>query len=122
MTDENVVVQEESDDPTLLLVRGQRNSPEEDREHVNRLAGAISRCIAKHGKAKLRSVGATSTYNAIKAATKVFDKFRENGLGLNVNLYRKIVNFSGNEKTAIVIEITEESISNAIKNQEVKNG
>ena len=56
-----------TDDDTLLLVSGSKGDKRLDSEYVKKLANAILQVFYKHGKVKLRFVGAAAGNNAEKA-------------------------------------------------------
>ena len=104
-----------SDDPTLILVKGsfhrEAESEEEQRklatEHVKRVASTITTVVAKHGVANVRCVGAASTNNGWKAITIAYDRFKERGVKLELEPSFQTVNFDGSgDKTAMAMKVT----------------
>jgi len=96
---------ENIEDESLLLVSGSKGSKESDKNYVKKLSNAISQVFAKHKKAKLRCVGAASLNNAVKAFIIAKGEAQKKGDALVMDPSFTTVNFNGDEKTGIVIEI-----------------
>jgi len=98
---ENVVI----DDETLLLVRGNIEDRDERKEYIKKLANAIVKCFDRHGKAKLRYVGAGAGNNADKALIIAYDKAIEYEYVLAYMPDFTTVKFKDKEKTGIIKEV-----------------
>jgi len=90
-----------NDDKTLLLVKGVNK----DKEYIKKLGNAFVECFYKHGKAKLRYIGAGAGNNADKsfivARTKIFE---ESGDVLAYISEFTTVYINEKEKTGIIKE------------------
>jgi len=97
-----------SDDPTLLLVRGNFEDKREAKRYVKSLSQAVYTVVEKHGSAKLRCVGAASVNNAVKAVSVANTDAlkRESTAVLNVVPVFDTVVFDDNtERTALVLTV-----------------
>ena len=92
-------------DETLLLVVGSKGSKGNDKDYIKKLSNAILQVFIKHDTAKLRCVGAASLNNAIKSFIIAKGEALKNGDNLLINPSFTTVNFSGEEKTGIVLEV-----------------
>jgi len=92
-------------DDSLLLVSGSRGSKGNDKEYVKKLSNAILQVYSKHSEVKLRCVGAASLNNAIKAFIIARGEANKNGDNLLIGPSFTTVNFGGEEKTGIVLEV-----------------
>ena len=92
-------------DESLLLVSGSKGSKEKDKEYVKKLANAIFQTFSKHSIARLRCVGAASLNNAIKSFIIAKVEFQKNGDNLFISPSFTTVNFQGQEKTGILLEV-----------------
>lgn len=104
MTEENTHIV--NDDEALLLVKGSRGDKRNDKEYVKKLANAISQVLYKHNVARLRCVGAAAVNNALKSFIISKGESQKKGDEICMDPSFTTVNFSGEEKTAIMIEIT----------------
>lgn len=93
-------------DKTLLKVSGSKGSKEDDKNYVKKLANAILQVFSKHESAKLRCVGAASLNNAIKSFIIAKGEAKKKGESLVIDPSFTTVNFNGDEKTGIVLEVT----------------
>jgi len=92
-------------DESLLLVSGSKGGKANDKEYVKKLSNAILQVYAKHSTVKLRCVGAASLNNAIKSFIIANGEAKKNGDDLVISPSFTTVNFQGEEKTGIVIEV-----------------
>ena len=92
-------------DDSLLLVSGSKGSKSNDKDYVKKLSNAISQVYIKHSAVKLRCVGAASLNNAIKAFIIAKGEAQKNGNNLLINPSFTTVNFNGEEKTGIVLDV-----------------
>jgi len=90
---------------SLLLVSGSKGSKSNDKDYVKKLSNAILQVYAKHSAVKLRCVGAASLNNAIKAFIIAKGEAQKNGDNLLINPSFTTVNFQGEEKTGIVLDV-----------------
>ncbi len=102
---EDVKKQEETLDESLLLVSGNRGDKGRDKDYVKKLSNAILKVFAKHEKVKLRCVGAASLNNAIKSFIVAKGEAQKNGDNLTIDPSFTTVNFDGEEKTGIVLDV-----------------
>jgi len=110
--DENVNVDRpqyvNSDDPTLLLVKGNIDDPTERKRYVKQLASAIFVTVQKHKVARCRYVGAAAGNNAMKALIIARAEASKKGFNLAAVPTFQTVNFDNSgEKTSIVLEISD---------------
>ena len=98
-------ISEEVNDETLLLVRGSQNDKMKDKEYVKKLSNAILQVYSKHETAKLRCVGAAALNNAVKALIIAKGELDKKGESILVSPSFTTVNFKGDEKTGIVLEV-----------------
>jgi len=96
-------------DESLLLVSGSKGSKENDKDYVKKLSNAILQVFLKHSTAKLRCVGAASLNNAIKSFIIAAGEAKKNGDNLLISPSFTTVNFQGEEKTGIVMEVVVQS-------------
>lgn len=94
-----------SDDPTLLLIKGSFDDKLESKRYIKTLAQALYTVAEKHGVAKMRCVGAAALNNAIKAEIIAAGEFNKNGSSLIVIPSFQTVTFESNERTAIVLTV-----------------
>jgi len=93
-------------DETLLLVSGCKDKTKEEiKEYVKSLSNAILQTLYKHGKARLRGVGAGAGNNADKAIIIAKGESQKRGDRLLVDLSFTTVNFGGDLKTGILKEV-----------------
>ncbi len=92
-------------DNSLLLVSGSKGSKGSDKDYVKKLANAILQVYSKHSTVKMRCVGAASLNNAIKSFIIAKGEAQKNGDNLFISPSFTTVNFSGEEKTGIVLEV-----------------
>ena len=104
MSDVNYNV-ENLEDKSLLLVSGSKGSKESDKDYVKKLSNAILQVFIKHQTAKLRCVGAASLNNAIKAFIIAKGEAQKKGDTLVIDPSFTTVNFHGDEKTGIVLQV-----------------
>ena len=95
----------EGKDGSLLLVAGSKGNKGSDKDYVKKLSNAISQVFIKHSTVKLRCVGAASLNNAIKAFIIAKGEGQKNGDNLLLDPSFTTVNFNGDEKTGIVLEV-----------------
>lgn len=95
-------------DETLLLVSGSKGSKEEDKKYVKKLANAILQVFDKHETAKLRCVGAGALNNAVKSFIIAQGEAQKKGIKMFLDPSFTTVQFKGNEKTGIVLEVVSE--------------
>ncbi len=98
---------DEARDETLLLVRGSQNDKMKDKEYVKKLANAILQVYSKHESAKLRCVGAAALNNAIKSIIIAKGELDKKGTDILVSPSFTTVNFKGEDKTGIVLEVVQ---------------
>ena len=101
-------ISEEVNDETLLLVRGSQNDKMKDKEYVKKLSNAILQVYSKHETAKLRCVDAAALNNAIKALIIAKGELDKKGESILVSPSFTTVNFKGDEKTGIVLEVIQD--------------
>jgi len=95
-----------SDDQTLLLVKGTIQDREESKRYVKRTANAVLQVVQKHNVAHLRCVGAAALNNAIKAIIISSGDAKTKGLDLVASPSFQTVTFGDSgEKTAIVLKV-----------------
>jgi len=95
-----------SDDPTLLLIKGNIEDREDCKKYIKRTANAIFQVASKHDVAHLRCVGAASLNNATKALIIAIGEAKTKGVNLYCVPSFQTVNFGeGGEKTSIVLEV-----------------
>ena len=92
-------------DETLLLVKGSTGDKLRDKENVKKLANAVSQVYYKHGSVKLRCVGAAAINNAVKAFIIAKEECLKRGERLLLDTSFTTVNFQGQEKTGILLEV-----------------
>ena len=95
-------------DEALLLVSGSKGNKGLDKEYVKKLSNAILQVFHKHDIAKLRCVGAAAINHAVKAFIIAKGEAQKRGEDIFMNLSFTTVNFNGEEKTGILIEIESE--------------
>ncbi len=95
----------ETTDESLLLVSGSRGGKGGDKEYVKKLSNAISQVFSKHGTVNLRCVGAASLNNAIKAFIIAKNEALKNENNLLIDPSFTTVDFSGEQKTGIVLQV-----------------
>lgn len=95
-----------SEDPTLLLIKGNIEDREEAKKYVKRTANAVFQVVQKHNIAHLRCVGAAALNNAIKSLIIATGDAKTKGINLMCIPNFQTVDFGdAGEKTAIVIEV-----------------
>lgn len=92
-------------DDNLLLVSGSKGSKGSDKDYVKKLSNAVLQVYAKHSSVKMRCVGAASVNNAMKALIIASGEAQKNGDNLMFSPSFTTVNFNGEEKTGIVIDV-----------------
>lgn len=92
-------------DETLLLVRGSLGDKGKDKDYVKKLSNAILQVFYKHELVKLRCVGAASLNNAMKAIIIAKGEAQKTGDALRIDPSFTNVEFNGEEKTGIVLEL-----------------
>ena len=102
MTTEN----SKSEENNLLLVSGSKGSKEADKEYVKKLSNAILQVFYKHGSVLLRCVGAAALNNTIKSFIIAKGEVQKKGDRITLDPSFTTVNFQGEEKTGIIIEVT----------------
>ncbi len=101
----------ESNDPTLLKIRGRSNFNENDpndfarKDYLKKLSSAILTVISKHGSAKLKAVGAPAINNAMKAIIMARGEGMKEGLDLVIEPSFDNATFDNNIKTAVVLKV-----------------
>lgn len=103
MTEENTHIVNE--DEALLLVKGSKGDKRNDKEYVKKLSNAILQVLYKHNVTRLRCVGAGSVNNALKSFIIAKGEAHKKGDEICMDPSFTTVNFNGEEKTGIVIEI-----------------
>lgn len=116
MTDRN-------EDQTLLKIKGDsghylrlecgesrrpENQDEIDsarKQYIKKLSNAILTVVSKHGSAKLKTVGASSMSNAIKAAIVARGEGYKKGIDLVIEPSFDNATFGEDIKTAIVLKV-----------------
>jgi stage V sporulation protein SpoVS len=97
-----------SDDQTLLLIKGNIADKDECKRYIKRTANAILQVIQKHGTAKLRCVGAAALNNGIKAQIIASGDAKTKGIDLICTNSFQTVNFGDSgDKTSIVIDVSQ---------------
>jgi len=95
-----------SDDPTLLLIKGSIQDRDEAKKYVKRTANAIFQVVQKHNIAHLRCVGAASLNNAIKGLIIASGDAKTKGMDLVASPSFQTVTFGeSGEKTSIVLKV-----------------
>lgn len=95
-----------SDDPTLLLIKGNIDDREDCKKYIKRTANAIFQVVSKHEVAHLRCVGAASLNNAVKALIISIGDAKTKGINLYCVPSFQTVSFGGSgEKTSVVLEV-----------------
>lgn len=92
-------------DETLLLVSGSKGNKERDKDYVKKLSNAILQVFYKHDKVILRCVGAASLNNAVKSFIIAKGEAQKKGDSLLLDPSFTTVNFHGDEKTGIILEV-----------------
>ncbi len=108
MTDEtrkDESVNKEEDLTLLLVSGGAKGDKETNKKYVKKLANAILQVFYKHEAAKLRCVGAASLNNAVKAFIIAKGEAQKKGDSIIMDPSFTTVNFNGEEKTGIIIDI-----------------
>jgi len=95
-------------DDNLLLVSGSKGGKDLDKEYVKKLSNAILQVYAKHDAVKMRCVGAAALNNATKAFIIAKGEAQKRGEDLFMSPSFTTVNFHGDEKTGILIEVESE--------------
>jgi len=95
-----------NNDEALLLVSGSKGGKQDDKEYVKKLSNAILQVLYKHNVARLRCVGAAAINNAIKSFIIAKGEARKKGDEICMDPSFTTVNFNGEEKTGIVIDVT----------------
>ncbi len=96
-------------DETLLLVSGSKGrTKEEEKLYVKKLSNAILQVYEKHGLAKLRCCGAAAINNATKAFIIARTEAEKNNDNLRSDPEFTNVDFHGDSKTGILIEVTQD--------------
>lgn len=93
------------DDPAVLLVSGSKGERDLDRDYVKKLANAIGEVFNKHQVAKMRCVGPAALNNALKSFIIAKNSAEKNGVELVLKADFVTVNFSGVDKTGILMEV-----------------
>ncbi len=106
---EDVKEQKNTTEDCLLLVSGSRGGKGNDKEYIKKLANAILQVFAKHSAVKLRCVGAASLNNAIKSFIIAKGEALKNGDNLFINPSFTTVDFNGEEKTGIVLDVVSQA-------------
>jgi stage V sporulation protein SpoVS len=97
-------------DETLLLVSGsKKRTKEEEKQYVKKLANAVTQVYGKHEMARLRCCGAASLNNAIKSFIIAKEEIKKGGTSLRADFAFTNVEFKGESKTGILIEVTEDN-------------
>lgn len=114
-----------NDDQTLLKIKGDnghylrlecgdsRKAENQDeinearKQYIKKLSHAILTVVSKHGSAKLKTVGASSMSNAVKAAIVARGEGYKKGIYLVIEPSFDNAMFGENEKTAIVLKVIE---------------
>ena len=93
-------------DVTLLKVKGNIAEADERKRYVKQLSQAVMMVVQKHGKAKMRCIGAAAISNATKAHIIANGEVSKRGeLFVCVPSFKTVL-FDGTvEKTSIVLEI-----------------
>ncbi len=96
-----------TDDVTLLKVKGEKGFDNEQsrKNYIKSVSSAILAVIAKHGYAKVKSVGASSSNNALKSIIVAKGEAAKGGQNLVVEPCFDSAVFDGGEKTAIVQKV-----------------
>jgi len=93
-------------DVTLLKIKGNIEDPDERKRYVKQVSQAILMVVQKHGKAKMRCVGAAAISNAVKSHIIANGESTKNGVVLVCIPSFQTVYFDGSgEKTSVVLEI-----------------
>lgn len=96
---------ENTEDETLLLVKGNSGDKRIDSDYVKKLATAILQVFYKHGKVHLRSVGAAAGNNSEKALIIARGEAYKRGDILASVPDFCTVTIAGSERTGIVKEV-----------------
>jgi stage V sporulation protein SpoVS len=89
-------------DSTVLLVRGKNG---ENKEYIKTLSHAIMTVLSKHGEVSLRSIGASSVNNAVKAITIALGEAKKRNVDLVMTSGFQTAVFDDIQKTAIVFKV-----------------
>jgi len=96
---------ENNDDETLLLVKGSSGDKRIDSDYVKKLATAILQVFYKHGKVKLRSVGAAAGNNAEKSLIIARgEAYKRGDILASIPDFCTVI-IAGSERTGIVKEV-----------------
>ena len=98
----NVINDDDEELETLLLVKGSSDDDESSKNYVNKLANANFNVVQKNDVSDLRSVGAASVNNAIKAIAVSRGEFAKKGIEIAVVPSFQTVFFGDKERTALV--------------------
>lgn len=100
---------EQINEQTILKITGDKNfeSKEDSKNYVKRLASACETVIMKHGVVNLRSVGASSLNNAVKAIAILVDRGSKKEIPTEYSCIPMFdtASFGDLEKTAIVFKV-----------------
>jgi len=95
-----------SDDQTLLLIKGTITDRDDAKKYIKRTANAILQVVQKHGLAHLRCVGAAALNNAIKASIIASGDAKTKGMDFVISPSFQTVTFGDSgEKTAVVLKV-----------------
>lgn len=98
------------EDLTVLKVRGDKafnGDREKTKEYIKGLAAAILVVVSKHGAARLKCVGNGAVGNAYKAFCIARGDGAKKGLDLVDRGHFGSADFAGEEKTAIIMTISD---------------
>ncbi len=106
---EDVNKKENTTEDCLLLVSGNRGGKGNDKEYIKKLANAILQVFSKHSAVKLRCMGAASINNAMKSFIIAKGEALKNGDNLLINPSFTTVDFNGEEKTGMLLEVVSQA-------------
>lgn len=98
----------------VLKIRGDKDFQQNNKEgkaYIRKLASAILTVLDKYDEVKLKAVGAPSVNNAVKAFIVARSMSKNKDIDLVCTAAFDVADFEGNQKTAIVLTIFAEEIT-----------
>lgn len=98
----------------VLKIRGDKEFQQDSKggkTYIRKLASAILTVLDKYDEVKLKAVGAPSVNNAVKAFIVARNMMKNKDLDLVCTAEFDVADFEGNQKTAVVITVFAEEIS-----------
>jgi stage V sporulation protein SpoVS len=98
----------------ILKIRGDKefhNDNKGGKAYIRKLASAILTVLDKYDEVKLKAVGAPSVNNAVKAFIVARNMLKNKDIDLVCTAEFDVADFEGSQKTAVVITVFAEEIS-----------